>query len=284
MGPTTGRRARAARAGRGVARALAAGLATAAPAAAQDAPSVFDCLIEPSARVELASEVAGVIDAVHVRRGDMVEAGQLIAALRSDIEIANRELAAARAQDRTTLAVKQAQETFERRRLERNESLIAERVVNAQEADELRTAVEVASRERQVEEAALAQAGLELKRARAVLAARSVESPISGVVLSRDKEPGEHVDGEAIVTIVTLDPLFVEVFAPIPVAKRLRVGGPAEVLSPNEPPMAATIETVDRVADAASRTVKVRLTLPNPDFSVIAGQNCRARFALGADR
>lgn len=265
-----------------IAAALGAVLSS-APARA-DTAGAFDCLIEPSAWVELAPETAGVIDKVHVSRGERVKAGQLVASLRSNIEKWSRELAAARAKDASAVRLKRTKETFELRRLKRHRQLIADRVVNAQEADEIKTAVQIARFERGVEQAALDRATLEVSRADALLAAREVRSTIDGVVLAREKDPGEHVDGEAIVTIVTLDPLHVEVFAPIPVAKRLKQGDRAEVLSPDEAPKQATVKVIDRVADAASRTVKVRLELPNKDLSVIAGQNCRVRFPDVAGR
>ena len=40
----------------------------------------------------------------------------------------------------------------------------------------------------------------------------------------------------------------------------------------------ATVTVVDRVFEAASGTVGVRLELPNPDLRLPAGIHCRVRF------
>jgi len=41
----------------------------------------------------------------------------------------------------------------------------------------------------------------------------------------------------------------------------------------------ATVDVVDRVFDAASGTIGVRLNLRNPDYALPAGLKCQVRFA-----
>lgn len=262
--------------------AIAVGGALAATAAtaenAHPTSQTFDCIIEPSAHVELASESPGVIDRILVKRGQRVSRDEPVAQLRSSKEAASLAIAKHRARDKSDLAVKLAKETFESRRLRRHRGLIGARVLPEQEADEIRTAQRVAKLERKSEEANLAGAKFELQRAEALLKSTQINSTVDGVVLSINKEPGEHVDGEAVVTIVRLDPLHVEVFTPINIAMTLKVGGAAVVKSPYHPPLDATIDVINGVADAASRTVKIRLVMANNDGAVIAGQNCKASF------
>ena len=43
--------------------------------------STFDCLIEPTQTVELASPVTGLLDKVNVKRGDRIAKGQVLAVL-----------------------------------------------------------------------------------------------------------------------------------------------------------------------------------------------------------
>jgi len=242
----------------------------------------FDCLIEPSARVELTSESIGVLDRINVGRGDHVRKGQVVANLRSKIETAATMAARAKAKDDSALKVQKAKAEYEVRRLRRHAGVIAARAITEQEADEVKTARLVASLQTDMEEAALERAGHELEKAEAALNSREVKSTIDGIILSIDKEPGEYINGESIITIVSLDPLNVEVFTPIRVAVGLKPGQKVTVKSTNHKEAVGTISVIDRVADAASGTVKILVKLPNSELSIFAGQNCRARFNDGA--
>lgn len=62
-----------------------------------DAARPSDCLIEPSAVVRVNSGVEGVIQAIYVDRGDRVNAGQVVAQLRADVDRAGAAAAQARA-------------------------------------------------------------------------------------------------------------------------------------------------------------------------------------------
>jgi hypothetical protein len=44
------------------------------------------------------------------------------------------------------------------------------------------------------------------------------------------------------------------------------------------PPVAQEAVVVDKVFDAASATIGVRLELPNPDYALPAGLKCEVRF------
>ncbi|HET6718587.1 MAG TPA: biotin/lipoyl-binding protein, partial [Rhodocyclaceae bacterium] len=55
------------------------------PAIASGA-AVFDCLIEPAQTVELASPVTGLLDRVHVARGERIRKGQVLVQLESTAE------------------------------------------------------------------------------------------------------------------------------------------------------------------------------------------------------
>jgi multidrug efflux pump subunit AcrA (membrane-fusion protein) len=123
-------------------------------------------------------------------------------------------------------------------------------------------------------------AELDLQRASVVLALRTIRSPITGVVVERLLSPGEFVSQAAILKIARIDPLRVEVFVPVAMLGRVRLGMLGEVRP--EPPVngvyEARVTIVDRVVDAASGTFGVRLELPNPDYRLPAGLKCKVRF------
>ena len=104
-----------------------------------------------------------------------------------------------------------------------------------------------------------------------------VLSGVAGVPgrATRDAEVDLHA-----VELAQIDPLYVEVFAPVGLLGKLEVGQRASVL-PEEPVGGnheAKVIVVDPVVDAASGTFGVRLELPNPDHAIPAGLKCRVRF------
>lgn len=123
-------------------------------------------------------------------------------------------------------------------------------------------------------------AGLELRKATAELARRTIVSPINGVVLERSLSTGEFAKQDPIVKLAQLDPLRVEVFVPVSLLNKMHVGMEAQVFpeSPVNGTYTAKVTVVDRVLDAASGTFGVRLELPNPDYKLPAGLRCKIRF------
>ena len=123
-------------------------------------------------------------------------------------------------------------------------------------------------------------ARLELARAEEVLKRRLVESPIDGVVVERFKWPGEYVEEEPILRVARLDPLWIEVVAPVALHGEVQKNMLAEVMAETEggKPREARVIVVDPMGDAASGTFRVRLELPNPDHSLLGGVKCKARF------
>ena len=259
-------------------------LAAESPVAATAEPTSprgarFDCLIEPRETIELASETNGVVAEMLAGRGDRIRKGQVLARLADSIEVADLAIAEAKAAAVGELEAKRAQADYETRRLARHQRAIRAGAVTAQTADEIRAAHQVAQGAVKAAEEEAERLRREVERAKARLAAREVRSPIDGVVLQRNLSPGESVENDPLFTIVALDPLHVEVFLPVALSQTLTKGDAAEVfVGGREAPLAAEIDVIDPVADAASGTFKARLTLPNPGFKVMAGLGCGAGF------
>ena len=99
-------------------------------------------------------------------------------------------------------------------------------------------------------------------------------------LVERFMHPGEFPKQEKILKIAQIDPLRVEVYAPVALLGKITVGSTAYVKP--EPPVpgeyAAKVTVVDRVVDAASGTFGVRLELPNHELKLPAGLKCTVRF------
>jgi membrane fusion protein (multidrug efflux system) len=213
----------------------------------------MDCLVEPHLVASVGSPVDGTLREVLVDRGAVVAKGQVLARLNSDVE-------------RATVNLKAAQEEFGKRKVARNEELYKKQLISANEKDELETQTRIAALEHQQQQQVLEQ--------------RTIRSPFGGVVVERMMSPGERVGDGKILKIAQIDPLNVEVIAPVEMFGRVQPGMTGEVrFEPLLPgTYRATVAVVDRVIDAASGTFGVRLRLPNPANKVPAGIKCSVRF------
>jgi RND family efflux transporter MFP subunit len=251
----------------------------AAPAAPSD-PGGYECLLEPSARVEIGSPVVARIDRVLVERADAVEAGQVVVELDAAVELAAAQVASMRAEMQGALRSREASAELEVKRRERALKLFDENALSLDAREEVETQARVAASEavRAHEDQRLAK--LEFQRAHADLERRSIRSPIPGVVIERSMSPGEVVDDETILTVAQIDPLRVEALLPAADFGSVRPGIRAAVTPeiPGDEVHVAEVVVVDRVIDPASGTFTVRLELPNPDHAIPSGLHCRVRF------
>ena len=212
-----------------------------------------DCLLEPQMVVELSSPVPGVIAKVRVDRGDRVRKGQVVVQLRSEVE-------------RAMINLNQARVEFGKITVARNQELFAQRLISAQEKDEIELNRKVSA--------------LELAAAQARLEQKTIVSPISGIVLERMMDPGEYVGETPMLKIARLDPLYVEAVLPRERfgSVRPRMKAEVDLAEPVGGIYKATVTIVDQVIDAASGTFGVRLVLPNPKNVIPAGLRCEIRF------
>jgi RND family efflux transporter MFP subunit len=199
--------------------------------------------------------VDGVLELVAVNRGDWVRKGQVLAQLQSGVEAAAVKLS-------------QAHVEYGLRKVERNEALYEKQLISAQDRDELVTEVHLREQE--------------LNKDQETLKLRTIISPIDGVVVERKLAPGEFIrsDKSVVLKLAQINPLNVEVIAPSRLFGSVRVGSAGRVnLAPFFPgSYQARVVVVDKVVDAASGTLGVRLELPNPDNKIPAGIKCRVTF------
>ncbi|MFQ5643823.1 MAG: efflux RND transporter periplasmic adaptor subunit [Thiogranum sp.] len=259
----------------------ALGLLFGLQAGATDLAEDYDCLIEPDKVVLLSLAVEGVLAEVAVDRGDAVQTGQVIASLESSVEQAVVAQIRMQAEQGSEVSLRKAELALARRKAGRIEDLFKHRNASAQERDEARTDVDIAVARLGQAREAKRLAELELARAEAALARRSLRSPFDGVVVERYHVAGEYVENEAVVKIARIDPLRVEAILP---AERFGAVSPGQtaslslVLGGREVVRSARVERVDPVLDAASGTFAVRLQLPNSDGAVPSGLECQMRL------
>jgi HlyD family secretion protein len=267
------------RIGRGLG--LGLGLAVAVPPAAVGAD--LDCLVQPRETVAISSPVPGYIELVAVDRGDLVRGGTVIVQLEASLERTAVAIARARVEQESAMLSAKVRLDFGVRRYDRTVDMFKKELVPLKEMDEAETAKILAEHGVLEVQENTRVAKLELERAEAALALRTIRSPFTGIVTDRLLSPGELVDKAPILKLARIDPLRVEVFVPVALLGRIGVGSRVTVIpeAPVNTPLEASVTVVDRVVDAASGTFGVRLEMPNPDNRLPAGLKCKARFGTG---
>lgn len=198
-------------------------------------------------QVVLSAPVTERITAIHFADGGYVARGQVIATLAQGQETA--ELAAANAQ-----------------------ALQAQQQLTRIEALKTRGFATTASLDQQVATANAARANAQL--ARASIGDRVIRAPFSGWASLRTVSAGTVVTaGTPIATVSDISRIKLDFAIPETRLSSIRAGQQIRVLSAAWPdrPFNGTIATIDPVIDAATRSVRVRAILPNPDRALKPG-------------
>jgi RND family efflux transporter MFP subunit len=198
---------------------------------------------------------SGNLTEVLIKSGDRIEKGQVIARLDSD----DQKVAA----DQARVALDSAKEKVERNR----------RLGNAVSIAVLRDA-EFAEQAAQLD---LQKAELDLKR-------RDIVAPSKGVAGIITVNPGDYVTTEtAIAVIDDRSQILVDFWVPERFSNKISVGQEvsASAIAIPGSEFSGVIHAIDNRVDEASRTLRVRARLENPDDTLRAGMSFSvvARFA-----
>jgi RND family efflux transporter MFP subunit len=238
------------------------------------------CVIKPSGEISIGTPVEGLIQTVPVDRGDWVTKGQVIVTLESSLEEATAALAKSKAEAEALLKSSQVKIGFSSRKLERAMDLFKTNAIARHDVDEAQTEKALAEMSYQEASENKHLAELEWHRATAALSLRTIRSPITGVVVDRLLSPGELARQTPVIKLAQVDPLRVEVYAPLSLLGKLKTGMRADVRPEGrgQPVYQAKIIVVNRVVDSASGTFGVRLEMPNPNSAIAAGLACTVEF------
>lgn len=248
------------------------------------ADATYECLIEPLQAVEIRSPVVGLLDKVHVRRGDRVNKGEVIATLESGAERAATDLARFRSEMTGPVTTAQSKIEFSQRKFVRRRDMHADKLMSGQDKDEAESELKLAEAELVVSRENKQLAHIEWRQQSSLLNLRTIRSPFNGVVVDQLLYPGEVVEPSAdkkpILKLAQIDPLRVHVMLPIAQFNQVKAGMTAEVISeaPFNGRYAGRVTVVDRVIDAASGTFGLFVELANPKHEIPAGLKCRVEF------
>lgn len=211
--------------------------------------------IHPAQEAAIAAQVDGLAEIVAVRPGDQVEAGQLL------VEVGTTDLRLQLEQQRSAIRSSRvqlhaAETTLKRTTLLFDKGRAAQTTLDAAQAEVDQLAAEIATEQSQM---ALAEANLQRAR---------VTAPFSGVIATRNIEPGQIVSpGTTMLSIVDLSTVRVEVLVSLRDSAHIRAGQPVRLTVQGAPTeeFTGTVDRVNPVAEAGTRSIKAYLTLDNPD-------------------
>ncbi|MEW8028995.1 MAG: efflux RND transporter periplasmic adaptor subunit [Candidatus Thiodiazotropha sp.] len=240
----------------------------------------LDGVIEPFMTVELSSRIDGILEAVSVDVGDSIDRNQVVAKLESEVEQAALEYARAKASINSDVRLQEVSLAYGRRQLNRVKELHEKNLSSFQDFDKVETETRLTRYKLAQAKENKFLAELDLKQAEALYNRHTIRSPVSGIVVERYLNPGESVEERPIVKIAQINPLRIEVVAPVSMLGKVKTGQLAMVRP--ELPVGgnhrAVVKIVDPILDAASGTFRIRLEIPNDDYSLTSGLRCQVRF------
>ena len=230
--------------------------------------------VETVSRSRVAAPVAGLIQKLTVRDGDLIEADQVLAEL--DIEALQVHRRTLQAQMLETAARKRAAESKQSRAQE----LFDANLLPAEQLDDARFEVEAIA-------ARYTALGAEIEETDVSIRQAVIRAPFAGAVTQRLMEVGMWVKvGDPVYEIVATDSLEVRVDVPEIHFSKVRPGQAAEVSFDALPSMKLTgkIRSLGAEAEPSARTFPVKIEITTNGQRVRPGMLASVSFAPPAPR
>lgn len=203
--------------------------------------------------VTVTTEAPGKVVGISFESGALVKAGDLLVELDASSEKAQLASAEAAAQ-------------LARVNLQRSRELRANQTISQSDFDTV--------------EAQAKQAEAQIANVEASISKKTIRAPFAGRLGLRTVNLGQFVaNGEAIVSLQSIDPVYVDFFLPQQRLADLKAGLGVEVFSDTDPKkvFAGEVTAISSSVDAATRNIKVRSTLANPEGALRAGMYVNTR-------
>ncbi|HNV03577.1 MAG TPA: efflux RND transporter periplasmic adaptor subunit [Vicinamibacterales bacterium] len=250
---------------------------TVAPAAASAFEESVEIIgtLQPKFSADVKSEITGTVKAVYVTEWVPVRKGAVLAQLdTSEAEAGVAALKAVEAQARVA-------EARARREYDRALQLKQYGLITPQNLDDAKTAVEAA-------EAATAAAVAQTRTGETRLAKARIVAPIDGVVALRGINVGDRVEnmGGSAPVFRIVDTRLFDLTASVPSsqAASVRVGQPIRFTTDSAPgrTFEGRVKFINPEVDAASRSTRVGVEVPNPDGQLKGGAFVEGRIVVAS--
>ena len=234
--------------------------------------------------VIVSPEIEGRIEQLYVAQGDTVTNGELIARIQPELWNADASFYAS-SEQQSTYNLAQAQADLENARLnyERIRGLYSNDVESVQDYDAARTAYDSARARVDAAKKQIQAAAAQSQKAKVYLDYTKIFAPTNGIVDTRAALQGEVVNaGQAIVTLINPDDLWVRADVEETYIDRVRLGDKLQVRLPSGATRTGTVFYRGVDADYATqrdvsrtkrdiKTFEVRLRCDNSDRALAVG-------------
>jgi RND family efflux transporter MFP subunit len=236
----------------------------------------YDTFLEPNQIVDISSPFRGRISAIHVRNGDQVAVGQLLAELDTHVLEANLASAEVAASFRGRIDAARALATMRKDRYAMLQELEKSGNARPEEMKRAKTDLAMAQAQLQSTQDDKKLRKLEADIIRAQIDEKKLRSPIDGIVVKIHKQQAELIGGndqQAFMTIVQLDPLKAIFHLPQDVLGDMQVGEQISIDAGNKT-VIGKIDFISPVINAQSGTIEVSIIIPNSNKSLTSGSRC----------
>ena len=207
--------------------------------------------------VTVSADLPGTVERIAFDSGTSVREGEVLALLDTR-------------QEQAQLAAAEAQRELARLNFDRMQGLLNERVIS-------RAEFERATAEHR-------QADARVGEIRAAIERKTIRAPFSGVLGIRHVNLGQYMSGgDAVVTLQSLNPIYVNFGVPQQSAGQMRVGRNVRITMDDRAGAELTghVTAIDSIVDEAPRNIQVQATLANPAGKLRPGMFVQAEAALG---
>jgi HlyD family secretion protein len=267
-------------------------------------------VVAPYENVAIQTNLVEPTDGVYVQEGDTVHKGEVLAQLdTADLraELAADEANASHALYQGQLSISQGADTLRQAEttlrtdelnLERDEALLrqgyiarqvadsqAELVHNDQQtvaADQANVSANGSLTSAGLQASSVAQAKAAAQQIRVQIAKATIVSPVDGVVVNRNLNPGEYPGNRQIFTIQQVNPIFAIVRGSGAQIAHIANGALAQVAASDlgDPSLSGKVVAVLNQIVPGSTDFMVKILLPNPQHRLRPGMTVQAQIAL----
>lgn len=211
--------------------------------------------------VTVGADLPGVVDRIGYDSGAAVQEGDILA------ELDTR-------QEQAQLTQAEAQRDLARLNFDRMKGLLDQNVVSRAEYD-------TATADQRQTEARVTEI-------RAAIARKTIRAPFSGILGLRQINRGQYLSpGDAVVSLQSLNPIYVNFGVPQQEAGQVRVGRAVKIAtdpasSSSRIQLSGRVTALDSIVDQGTRNVQVQATLANPKGTLRPGMFVQTEVVLGA--
>jgi membrane fusion protein (multidrug efflux system) len=210
--------------------------------------------------VDVTSEVAGLVRSLQFKSGDEVKAGQVLAQLNADSDIAQLHSLDAAADLAATV-------------YERDKQQLAAEVISKAQVDT--DAGDLKSKRAQVAQQA------------ALVEKKTIRAPFAGKLGISTVNPGQYLNaGDKLVTLQTIDPIYIDFNLPQQQLPLVAIGQKVTLTADayKEVTFEGKVNAINPKVDTNTRNVMIEATIPNPKRLLLPGMFATVKLNSGDEQ